>query len=101
MRTWASQVVSSPETVIVRDTTRCSSLKQRHGIFGRETVSSMNELLALAVKAHGGLERWTKVKSVKVAASIVGAIWFVKSKGDACYNTLSVCSSIDLTAMWP
>jgi hypothetical protein len=35
------------------------------------------------VKAHGGLERWNKVKSVKVAASITGAIWFVKSKGDA------------------
>ncbi len=43
----------------------------------------MNELLALAVKAHGGLERWNKVKSLKVAASITGAIWFVKSKGDA------------------
>jgi hypothetical protein len=43
----------------------------------------MNELLDLAVKAHGGLERWNKVKSVKVAASITGAIWFVKSKGDA------------------
>lgn len=43
----------------------------------------MNELLNLAVKAHGGLERWNKVKSVKVAAAITGAIWFVKSKGDA------------------
>jgi len=43
----------------------------------------MNQLLDLAVKAHGGLERWNKVRSVKVAASITGAIWFVKSKGDA------------------
>jgi hypothetical protein len=43
----------------------------------------MNDLLNLAVKAHGGLERWNKVKSVKVAASITGAIWFVKSRGDA------------------
>jgi hypothetical protein len=43
----------------------------------------LHELLNLAVKAHGGLERWNKVKSVKVAASITGAIWFVKSKGDA------------------
>ena len=43
----------------------------------------MTGLLNLAVKAHGGLERWNKVKSVKVAASITGAIWFVKSKGDA------------------
>ena len=43
----------------------------------------MTDLLNLAVKAHGSLERWNKVKSVKVAASITGAIWFVKSKGDA------------------
>jgi hypothetical protein len=48
----------------------------------------MNELLDLAIKAHGGLERWNKVKSVKVAASITGAIWFVKSKGDALKNVV-------------
>ncbi len=48
----------------------------------------MNELLNLAVKSHGGLERWNKVKSVKVAASITGAIWFVKSKGDALKNVV-------------
>src|SRR5271170_298282 len=48
----------------------------------------MNELLNLAVKAHGGLERWNKVKSVKVAASITGAIWFVKSKGDVLKNVV-------------
>jgi hypothetical protein len=43
----------------------------------------MTELLDLAVRAHGGLERWNKLKSIKVAASITGAIWFIKSKGDA------------------
>src|ERR1700733_16029820 len=48
----------------------------------------MNELLNLAVKAHGGLARWNKVKSVKVAASITGAIWFVKSKGDVLKNVV-------------
>jgi hypothetical protein len=48
----------------------------------------MNELLNLAVKAHGGLERWNKVKSLKVTASITGAIWFVKSKGDALKNVV-------------
>ena len=48
----------------------------------------MNELLGLVVKAHGGLERWNKVTSVKVAASITGAIWFVKSKGDALKNVV-------------
>jgi len=48
----------------------------------------MNDLLNTAVKAHGGLERWNKVKSVKVAAAITGAIWFVKSKGDALKNVI-------------
>src|SRR5277367_6691049 len=42
----------------------------------------MNELLQLAVKAHGGLERWNQVKSIKMAASITGAIWYLKGKSD-------------------
>jgi hypothetical protein len=42
----------------------------------------MNELLNLAVKAHGGLERWQQVKAIEVAASITGGIWYVKGKGD-------------------
>jgi hypothetical protein len=42
----------------------------------------MNELLKLAVSAHGGLERWNKVKAIKVVASITGGIWYVKGKGD-------------------
>ncbi|MGA2415895.1 MAG: hypothetical protein ABSF59_15690 [Candidatus Sulfotelmatobacter sp.] len=48
----------------------------------------MTELLSLAVKAHGGLERWKRVKAIKVAASITGAIWFVKSKGDFLKNVV-------------
>jgi hypothetical protein len=46
----------------------------------------MSELLDLAVKAHGGLDRWNKVKAIQVAASITGAIWFVKGKGDFLKN---------------
>jgi hypothetical protein len=42
----------------------------------------MNVLLDLAVKAHGGLDRWDKVKAINVAASITGAIWYVKGKPD-------------------
>jgi hypothetical protein len=42
----------------------------------------MNDLLKLALDAHGGLDRWKKVKAIKVAASITGAIWYVKGKGD-------------------
>jgi hypothetical protein len=48
----------------------------------------MNDLLALAVKAHGGLDRWNKVKAIKVAASITGGIWFVKGKGDFLKNVV-------------
>ena len=43
----------------------------------------MTELLDIAVRAHGGLERWRHIRSIRVAASITGAIWFVKSQGDA------------------
>jgi hypothetical protein len=42
----------------------------------------MNDLLQKAVDAHGGLKRWNEISSVTVAASLTGAIWFVKSQGD-------------------
>jgi hypothetical protein len=42
----------------------------------------MNDLLQKAVDAHGGLKRWTEISSLTVAASLTGAIWFVKSQGD-------------------
>jgi hypothetical protein len=48
----------------------------------------MPELLDLAVKAHGGLDRWNKVKAIKVAASITGGIWYVKGKPDALKNVV-------------
>ena len=48
----------------------------------------MNDLLELALKAHGGLERWNRIKSIQVAASITGAIWFVKGKGDVLKNVV-------------
>jgi hypothetical protein len=47
-----------------------------------------SELLDSAVTAHGGLARWNKVKAIKVAASITGAIWFVKGKGDCLKNVV-------------
>jgi len=50
----------------------------------------MTELLNLAVNAHGGLDRWSKVKAVKVAASITGAIWYVKGKGDFLKNVVLI-----------
>ena len=48
----------------------------------------MNELLDLAVRAHGGLERWNKVKSIRAVASIRGAIWYLKGKGDVLKDVL-------------
>jgi hypothetical protein len=48
----------------------------------------MNELLSLAIDAHGGLDRWRKVTSVEVAASITGAIWYLKGKPDVLKNVI-------------
>src|SRR5277367_5242922 len=50
--------------------------------------SSMSELLNLAVDAHGGLDRWNKVKAIRVAASITGGIWYVKGKPDFLKNVV-------------
>ena len=38
----------------------------------------MDELLALAVDAHGGLNAWNKFKVLRVHASIGGALWDMK-----------------------
>jgi hypothetical protein len=53
----------------------------------------MNELLSLAVKADGHLERWNKRNAIKVEASITGGIWYVKGEGlgfvdDSVYSNL-------------
>src|SRR5579862_5985499 len=72
-------------------------LRRKGGAFGlrvrtASTASpkgiSMTELLNQALKAHGGLDRWNKVKTIKVAASITGAIWYVKGKGDFLKNVV-------------
>jgi hypothetical protein len=43
----------------------------------------VNDLLASAVAAHGGLDRWQRIRAIRVDASITGAFWQVKGKGDA------------------
>jgi hypothetical protein len=48
----------------------------------------MNELLRLAVEAHGGLARWSRVQTIRVVASITGAIWYVKGQGDVLANVV-------------
>jgi hypothetical protein len=52
----------------------------------------MNELLSMAIKAHGGMDRWNTVTSLEITASITGAIWYVKGKPD-------VLKSVVMTAL--
>jgi GH15 family glucan-1,4-alpha-glucosidase len=40
----------------------------------------VNDLLQLAVNAHGGLRRWEQISRFRAAASITGAIWDLKGK---------------------
>jgi|HubBroStandDraft_3_1064219.scaffolds.fasta_scaffold100732_2 hypothetical protein len=50
----------------------------------------MNELLELAVTAHGGLERWTSYRSAALQLSVGGALWSLKGHeglfADATYH---------------
>ena len=43
----------------------------------------MNDLLATAVAAHGGLDRWNRLRAIDVNAAISGAFWQIKGKADA------------------
>jgi hypothetical protein len=42
----------------------------------------MNDLLQIAVDAHGGLSQWNQLKRAKASLSITGAIWLTKGKPD-------------------
>jgi hypothetical protein len=42
----------------------------------------MTPLLALAIDAHGGLDRWAKIRTIVVSASITGAIWAIKGQAN-------------------
>ena len=42
----------------------------------------MNQLLELAVTAHGGLARWKQLKSASVNMTIGGALWRAKGVPD-------------------
>ncbi|HWD78883.1 MAG TPA: hypothetical protein VG497_08375, partial [Kribbella sp.] len=43
----------------------------------------MNDLLATAVAAHGGMDRWNRIRAIRVDANITGAFWQIKGKSDA------------------
>src|SRR2546430_7876536 len=44
----------------------------------REGTRPMSDLLDLALKAHGGLDRWREVKSVDARVSLTGALYHLK-----------------------
>ena len=46
----------------------------------------MTDLLEMAVAAHGGLERWSAVKTIDVDLSITGAVWYVKGRPNVLQN---------------
>jgi hypothetical protein len=41
-----------------------------------------NDLLKLAIEAHGGLARWNAFRTLEAEMSITGAIWHIKQKPD-------------------
>lgn len=48
----------------------------------------MNDLLNLALEAHGGLKRWSRVEGVTATASITGELWGSKNKPDYLKNVV-------------
>jgi hypothetical protein len=46
----------------------------------------MDDLLKLAIQAHGGLERWRQFNEVRANVSITGALWHLKGQPDVLKN---------------
>src|SRR5260370_42603370 len=42
----------------------------------------MNDLLNLAMKAHGGLERWKQVRNMQAKVMLNGTLWRIKGRPD-------------------
>ena len=42
----------------------------------------MNELLNLALEAHGGLKRWMELRDIRADLSVTGALWQVNGQVD-------------------
>jgi hypothetical protein len=49
----------------------------------------MNSLLKLATEAHGGLNRWNELKSLKAHLSVTGVLWHVKGRPDVLKDSRS------------
>jgi hypothetical protein len=50
--------------------------------------ASMTPLLQMAIEAHGGLKRWSEVRTIIASASITGAIWAIKGQTDYLNNII-------------
>ncbi|WP_035687032.1 hypothetical protein, partial [Bradyrhizobium sp. Cp5.3] len=48
----------------------------------------MNDLLAFAVEAHGGLARWNAFSRLRAELSVDGAIWHLKQQPDLLKNKM-------------
>ena len=42
----------------------------------------MNDLLNVAMKAHGGLERWKQVRNMQAKVTLNGTLWRIKGRPD-------------------
>jgi hypothetical protein len=49
----------------------------------------MNDLLSVAVNAHGGLSWWHQLKAVKARLSITGAIWQMRASATLSKTSVS------------
>jgi hypothetical protein len=50
--------------------------------------AAMSDLLELAVKSHGGAERWARYSRFRATASITGAVWAMKGKAGLLDNVV-------------
>jgi len=55
----------------------------RYSLWRENIRLPMNDLLELAVEAHGGLKRWSQLTTVKASLSITGKLWQLKAQPEA------------------
>jgi hypothetical protein len=61
----------------------------------------MNDLLELAIEAHGGLDRWREVKSIEVALTISGALLRIKGFPERLETSVLIDADLPHTVMRP
>jgi hypothetical protein len=52
------------------------------------SISTTRDLLATAMEAHGGRDRWDRITTIRAAASITGAVWHLKGRPDVLKEVL-------------